>query len=76
MFVRPGLLANRAEKWVKIQAEAVGASTNSPCEFMLIAEASGHDYESLMVSFAKPSDVHEALVFTGMNPGMPVDSAR
>lgn len=76
MFVRPGLLANRAEQWVRIQAEAVGASASSPCEFMLIAEASGHDYEALMVSFAQPSDIHAALVFIGMTPGLPVDGNK
>lgn len=76
MLVRPGLLANRAEKWVRVQAEAVGLRPDYPCEFMLIAEASGHDYESLMVSFAKPSDIHESLVFVGMKPGRPVDADK
>lgn len=76
MLVRPGLLANRVEKWVKVQAEAVGTGSNSPCEFMLISEASGHDYEALMISFAKPSDIHEALVFIGIKPGRPVDGNK
>lgn len=76
MLVLSGLLANRNEKWVKVQAEAVGIRPDTPCEFMLIAEASGHDYESLMISLAKPSAIHEALSFIGMKPGRPVDGAR
>jgi len=76
VLVRAGLLANRTGKWVKVQAEAVGIRPDTPCEFMLIAEASGHDYESLLVSLAKPSDIHEALTFIGMRPGRPVDGAK
>ena len=76
MLVRPGLLASRTEKWVQIQAEAVGIRSDYNCEFMLIAETSGHDYESLLVSFAKPSDIHEGLVFIGMKPGRPADPAK
>lgn len=76
MFVRSGLLANRTEKWVKIQAEATALRENDPCEFGILAENSGHDYEATAVSFAKPSDIHDALLFIGMKPGRPVDQNR
>ena len=76
MLVRPGLLANRQEKWVRIAAEATGLTSGDPMEFWLISDESGHDYEAVAVSFARPSDVHKALVFIGVNPGWPVAYSR
>ncbi|MEI6972204.1 MAG: YdjY domain-containing protein [bacterium] len=77
ILVKPGLLASRTGKWVKIRAEATGINSNSyPPEFLLISEASGHDYETVLISFALPSDIHEALVFIGMKPGRPADSNK
>lgn len=74
-FVRPGLLASRTGHWVRILAEATGLKPPTPTEFFLISQASGHDYESLAVSFAQPSDIHAALEFIGLPAGRPVDSA-
>lgn len=73
MLVLPGLIASRTGQWVRLQAEATGLAGVEPIEFWLIAETSGHDYEAIAVSFARPSDVHKALEFIGMEAGHPVD---
>ncbi len=44
-----------------------------PLEFFLIAENSGHGYEALALSFAKPLDIYKALIFIGMKAGRPVN---
>jgi hypothetical protein len=74
ILVRPGLVADRTSRWVRVWAET--ANPSYPVEFPLVAPGSGHDYEALAVAFARASDVHEALCFIGMQPGRPVDSAR
>ena len=76
MRVKPGILANRKEKWIRVDAEASGLRSDYNCEFLMVAEKSGHAYESLLVSFAAPSDIHDALVFCGLKPGRPVDGNR
>ena len=73
MLVLPGLLADRKAKRIATQAEATGLRGGETAEFFLIAENSAHDYEALAVSFAKPSDVYNALIFIGMEPGRPID---
>jgi hypothetical protein len=74
MMVLPGLLADRKAQRVIIQAEATGLDTKgNPPEFFLIGQHSGHGYEALALSFAKPGDIHKALVFIGMEPGRPVN---
>jgi hypothetical protein len=75
-FVRPGVLANRKEKWVKLTAKATGITPHEPIEFFTIPTDSGKDYESLSVAFAEPSHVHAALEFIGLKPGRPVDYAN
>jgi len=72
-LVRPGLLASRRDKQVKIWARATGLPEHDPIEFFLIPQDSGKDYEAIAVAFAKPSDVHAALEFIGMKPGRCVD---
>lgn len=75
-FVRPGLLANKTDKTVRIWGKATGISPSDPLEFFAIPADSGKDYESLSVVFAKPSDVQSALEFIGMKPGRPVNFAK
>ena len=75
-LLRPGLLANKKEKWVKLSGRATGISEHDPVEFFTIPMDSGKDYESMSVVFARPSDVHAALEFIGMKPGRPVNYAR
>lgn len=74
MLVRPGLLANRAERWIRLTAEATALAPTDPVEFFLIAESSGHGYESAAIAFAKPSDVHDALEFIGVPAGRPAST--
>jgi len=76
ILVLPGLVADRSNKIVRIQAEATGMPSHLQTEFMLITEGSGHDYEALAVSFAKPSDIHKALEFIGLKPGRPVNPEK
>jgi hypothetical protein len=75
-LVLPGLLADRAAQRVTLQAETTALAAGDIAEFFLIAQNSGHDYEALAVSFAKPSDIHDALVFIGLQPGQPADPGR
>ncbi|MBN2302239.1 MAG: hypothetical protein JXN60_06975 [Lentisphaerae bacterium] len=76
LFVRPGLIADRKAREVRIYSEATGIGKHDIAEFFLIDRTSGHAYESVAVSFAKPSDIHNALVFIGMKPGRPVNTAK
>jgi len=73
ILVLPGLVADRRDKSVWVQARTTDLGENDPVEFFLIAETSGHAYEALAVSFALPSDIHKALLFIGMTPGSPVN---
>lgn len=70
-LVLPGLIADRGRQRVDILAESTGLASNRIVEFLLISQASRHGYEAIAVSFAKPSDIHQALVFIGMQPGEP-----
>ena len=76
MLVLPGA-AGRPQKScvVTLWGEATGVSPDAPIEFLLIPTDSGHDYEALTISFAKPSDIHRALAFIGLKPGKSVDYA-
>ena len=74
LLARRGLLADQKAKTIRLWAEATGLESARETEFFLISEASGHDYEALAVSFAKPGDVREALLFLGLPPGRPVDA--
>lgn len=76
LLVRRGLIADRKERRVLLDAEATGLDANGIVEFPVIAEHSAHDYEALFIAFAKPSDVREALAFIGIPPGRPVDFSR
>ena len=70
-LVRPGLLALRKDGSgrVEISAEATSIEKGTIIEFLLIGEASGHDYEALFVSLATAKDIDAALKFLGMKPG-------
>lgn len=71
LFVRRGILADRAARKVVLDAEATGLKAREIVEFPIIAENSGHDYEALFLAFAKPSDVVAALEFVGVPRGRP-----
>lgn len=72
----PFVLANRETREIWVWGQVTGMIPGDPVEFFVIYEQSGQDYESLMVTFAKPSDIHKALEFIGLEPGGPVDPAR
>ncbi len=71
LWGRPGLVADRATRTVRVYGESTTLKPGDPVEFSLIAEPSGKDYEALAVSFAQPSDIHRALEFIGLRPGAP-----
>ncbi len=71
----PGVKADRAAREVRIEARATGIRNKVPTEFFLIYRDSGHGYEAIAVTDAKPSDIHQALEFIGLQPGRPVDPA-
>lgn len=75
-LVRPGLIADRTGRVVRITAETTALKPNDPVEFPLITQESGKDYEALALSFASALDIHEALRFIGLEPGTGVDSSR
>lgn len=70
-FVALGLSADRRTREVRLWADATGIQAHDPLEFLLVAEGSGHGYETLAVSHARPSDVDAALRFVGLTPGRP-----
>lgn len=67
------VVADRNAKRVTIFACGTNIRTTDPVEFFVTPLASGKDYESLAVTFAKPSDVRAAMTFAGIQPGQPVD---
>ena len=75
ILVRPGLVADKKDRRVEVMVERTGLQPNAPCEFTVIDETSDHGYEALLISFAKPSEVHRALQFIGAEPGESFDPA-
>lgn len=71
-WIAPYVIADLQQKEVMVWGQHTGMSLGEPLEFFVISEKSGHDYESLMVAFAKPSDIHRALEKIGLQPGTPV----
>lgn len=69
----PFVTADRRLREVRVEVRATGIAGGTLCEFFLIATNSGHDYEAIAVSLARPSDVHRALEFIGVPAGRPVD---
>ena len=74
LFVRPGLVADRDARAVRVYGESNALKPGDPVEFLLIAENSGKDYESRAIAFALPSDVCKALEFIGLKSGAPADA--
>jgi len=65
----PYVLADIENGEVWVWGQHTGMGRSEPLEFFVISEMSGHDYESLMVSFAIPSNIHQALLRIGAKPG-------
>lgn len=75
VLLRPGLIADRTSRTVRLSAESTELDRNDPVEFLLITIDSGKDYEALAVSFASAADIHQALEFIGLKPGLCVNQA-
>ncbi|MCX6927695.1 MAG: YdjY domain-containing protein [Verrucomicrobia bacterium] len=75
ILVLPGLIADKKKQRVEVLVESTGLHEGAACEFTIIGDESQHAYESLIISFAKPSAVHQALAFIGKQPGQPADAA-
>jgi len=73
VLIADGLLADRSKKTVTLLAYATGIGQGESLEFFVTPASSGKDYESLSLTFAKPSDVIAALKFIGLTPGKPID---
>ncbi|MGA0333294.1 MAG: YdjY domain-containing protein [Kiritimatiellia bacterium] len=65
----PFVIADTRKGEVTVWGQHAGMALGEPLEFFVITEQSGHDYEALMISFAKPSDLHQALEKIGAKPG-------
>jgi hypothetical protein len=72
-LVLPGLVADRKAQSVEVLAETTGLKAEEIIEFLLVDQSSGHGYEALVWSYAKPSDIHRALEFVGLKAGSPVN---
>jgi hypothetical protein len=64
----PHIEVDAKHRRVRVQCEAVRAEM--PLEFLCCVKGS-HDYESALVSRARPSDLHLALLMLGLTPGAP-----
>jgi hypothetical protein len=73
IMVCRGLIADRKTKKITIQGQSTGIKGGETAEFFLIAEDSGNDYEAAAITFAKPSDIHKALLFIGAEQGRDVN---
>lgn len=64
----PFIEVDRAARQVRVECESVRAEY--PLEFYLVVSG-GNEYESILRSKARPSDVHLALLMLGLKPGGP-----
>jgi hypothetical protein len=65
----PHIEVDVRQKQVRVECEAVRA--DYPLEFLAVVR-NGNEYESIVRSDAKPSDLHLALLMLGLKPGEPV----
>ncbi len=72
-MVRPGLVADRKQRVVRLFGATTAVNNHEPAEFILINKDSAKAYEALAVAFVSGADVVEAMSFIGMEPGRPVD---
>lgn len=73
---RPGLVADRATRTLRVDAFSTDVTAREPMEFFLIHEKSGHDYEAFAVTPVPPGEIHRGLEFIGLAPGRHVDPDR
>ena len=73
ILVLPGLIADKNKQRIEVMVESTGLNPKSPCEFTIVGEQSEHAYETLLIAFAQPSAIYQALQFIGKSPGEPAD---
>ena len=73
IMVLPGLVADKKKQRIEVMVESTGLDPKSHCEFTIVGEQSEHAYETLLIAFAQPSAVYQALQFIGKLPGEPAD---
>ena len=72
-FIAPGVIANKQEKTVMLDAFTTSVAPGDIAEFFIIGEHSGNSYEALFFAFALPSDICRAIEFIGLSKGRSVD---
>ncbi|NLB68066.1 MAG: hypothetical protein GX804_00030 [Lentisphaerae bacterium] len=72
-FVAHGLLANKREQTVQLDAYTTGVGPRDIAEFFIITVNSGHSYEALLVAQAKADDICKAVEFIGVPRGRGVN---
>ncbi len=76
ILVLPGIVANRKEQWIRTWAATTELEIGETAEFLLIADNSGKDYESIAAAFCTAGNIHKALEFIGMKKGTPIDPEK
>lgn len=69
LLILPGIVADRRTRRVEVRVERSAVGPGAPCEFLVVGESSDHGYEALLIAFARPSDLHQAVRFIGTEPG-------
>lgn len=72
-LVKPFLIADRETRQITVWGQMTGMVLGDAVEFFVITELSGQDYESLLISWVRPSHLHAALEFIGLEAIGPVD---
>lgn len=72
-LVLESIVADRKLKRVDVWGCATAVGDAEPIEFFITPATSGKDYESLAITWCKPSDLHKALEFIGLKPGRPIN---
>ncbi len=72
-LVLPGLVADKQKQRIDVMVESTGLAQHAPCEFTIVGYNSEHGYETLLIAFAQPSAVSQALQFIGKTPGQPFE---
>ena len=75
-FIVPGLIADKTRREVVLDSFSTLVKKGDIAEFYVISSNSGHDYESLFVTFASPGDVARAMEFIGMPRGISVNPGK
>jgi hypothetical protein len=73
LLVLNGVMADKRSGEVRLLAEAVGHSSDTIVEFLLIGPRSDRAYESVAVTIAAPDAIVRAVEFTGVKRGDCVD---